>query len=317
MLSFIMRRDSNFGRRINNALNKTAVNTDLSLTKLLLHHIDNRMISAQSLEYLKENEGRAQKTYNKIILPKIEGLFREMSRYGAGFPCGPKGPAVFSTRKPEEIRRKIKNSYNNQFKLSGTTTEALNSMENMPYDYTKGSMYCFNRNSEHIVSLRRKLKQEETRKIVTNYNKLDADERVGVWNFIAGYAEMGARTSESHNYLLKKYGKKITDIMIDDSFGIKILNMNQKKFKDNADFLTGRGLEDFKDFHTIRVKDHRGRNDNLRPGGLHYILTDKYFPGFPIEVQFRGIKDEVYNLLEKHASWKYGKDKKSCEFYDD
>jgi hypothetical protein len=65
-----------------------------------------------------------------------------------------------------------------------------------------------------------------------------------------------------------------------------------------------------------RFKDHRWRTAKLRPGGIHYTIINDEFPNYPIEVMFRGIRDEIYNLYgpNRHDAYAQNGKKKNAKF---
>jgi len=114
---------------------------------------------------------------------------------------------------------------------------------------------------------------------------------------------------DKHNYYLNKYGEHTLNMMLGDFFGTKIVDMNQKHAESNMERLVSIGPKiNFHQFSVVngRFKDHRERNKKYRPGGIHYTLVDKALPNYPIEVQFRTIKDECLNLFGENAHYLYG-----------
>ncbi len=316
-----MRNPKNIVRRLNSALSKSGSNTNPSLTNLILHGpIDKRIISSDNLKILKKNEGKIRKFYNTDILPKIENLIVAMTRGGIRLSNGHEGlSGYFSKKSPEVIRRKLRASYGGQFALDEITAAALFSEERMPYEYAKWSKHSFSKGSNHMVSYRHKETESIISKLKTNFAKLTDGGEINFWDFVMDAAENNYSYLCDFRHYREKYGKKVTDMLPYDLFGVKIVEMSQKKSEENMEYLVDKGLSiDFRHFDVVDIRDHRDRNEECRPGGVHYTLKDKAFRTYPVEVQFRSIKDECFNLVGKKCSRFYeGHGKKACPDFSD
>jgi hypothetical protein len=310
-----MKRNKNTGRRLNNALSNSGVSINPSLINFLLHGpFDKRIIDVSNMEALKEREKRIGEFYDSNILPKIDNIARVLTRGDIKIrKCHNEFVRCFSKRRPESIRNKLRTSYNGQFALDKITAAALFSNQDMPYEYAKWSKHYFNKTSEYLLSYRYKKVESIGKKLKTNFEKLNSKEKDNLWNFILDVAENNYSYLSNYETYREKYGENLTDMLPYDLFGFKVVDMFQGRAEKNMTYLVNKGmLLDFRDFDIVSIRDHRDRNDDFRPGGVHYTLKDKAFPTYPVEIQFRNIRDECFNLIGKNASRFYeGRGKKA------
>jgi len=146
--------------------------------------------------------------------------------------------------------------------------------------------------------------------IASNFSEL---ERRNFLNVIVNVSERDSGAWNNYGNYRRMYGGNSMEMLLGDFFGVKIVDMNQRRAEKNMERLTeidpASGFDNFSSTKE-RFRDHRQRVADLRPGGVHYVLTDREFPNYPIEVMFRGIKDELLNLYGKHRHDVYSKNGK-------
>ncbi len=312
-----MKSEKNLVRRLNNAISKSGTSMGPSSTNLILYGpIDKKLISKENLSILEYNTEVFEDTYRNHIFPKYKGIVRTMTKRNSDFPNNKKELYnYFMKRSPESIRRKLRNSYDGQFGLDKATAQAVFSEKKIYNENYENLKFFFNRGSEDMFSMRYKTSEKIKKKLHTNFEKMTRDEKNNLLNFVVDIAENDYTFWKNYDKYNKKYSKEVLDMMIGDLAGIKIVDLNQKRAERTMERLhKDRKKTDFYNFFTVdkRFDDHRKRNKDNRPGGIHYILIDKALSNYPLEVQFRSIQDEFFNLFGKHAHYLYSlNDKKS------
>ena len=305
-----MVKEKNLVRRLNNAICKQGAVMGPSLTSLILYgSTGGKILNKENLSILEYNAEMFEDTYRNFIFPKYKGIVRTITKRNSDFPANKKELySHFIKRSPESIRKKLRDSYNGQFELDKTTAEALfseNKICNVNYETLK---FFFNRDSEDIFSMRYKTPEKIRKKLHINFEKLARDEKNNFLNFVVEVAENDYASWINYDKYSKKYSKEVLDMILGDLAGIKIVDLNQERAEKTMERLhKNRKKIDFYNFFTIdkRFDDHRKKNKENRPGGIHCILVDKALPNYPLEVQFRSIKDEFFNLFGKHAHYLY------------
>ena len=166
--------------------------------------------------------------------------------------------------------------------------------------------HCFNDESGHMLNTRYKDTEEIVPKYMTTYNRLNEVRRANFLNFLIDVAENDPHSWEKHDYYRRIHGVGSMNMLLGDFFGVKITDMNQERAEKNMKRLKkmhDAGISiNFNGFSSInkRFRDNRWRVPLLRPGGIHHTLIDSEFPNYPVEVMFRGIKDETLNLYGPH-----------------
>ena len=305
-----MGNKKNLVRRLNNAICKQGAVMGPSLTSLILYgSTGGKILNKENLSILEYNAEMFEDTYRNFIFPKYKGIVRTITKRNSDFPANKKELySHFIERSPESIRKKLRDSYNGQFRLDETTAQALFSENKICNGNYKTSKFFFNKGSEDMFSMRYKTPEKIRKKLHTNFNKMTRDEKNNFLDFVVEVAENDYASWNNYDKYSKKYSKEVLDMILGDLAGIKIADLNQKRAEKTMERLhKNRKKIDFYNFFVVdkRFYDHRKRNKEDRPGGIHCTLVDKALPNYPLEVQFRSIKDEFFNLFGKYAHYLY------------
>ena len=331
-----MKNNCDLVDRLNNAISEINIGVGPSQTNLILHGpIDRNLISKENLDILKSNEKLFKDNYNNFIFPKIREIVRVITQDNSDFPKTKKElDNVFKYRTPEEVRKKIRNSYKGQFELDSITDEHLFSDEKITHRSNKGKRFYFDENSEYIFSKRYKFREKIIKKLGIKFGKMVRAKnkhlfekkqsrfkklyritkgmiRAGkddVLDFAVNAVENNYNWWNNYSEYAKIYSEEELDMMLGDLFSIKITDLNQKRAEKNMDRIVRNYKKaDFHNFSLVekRFDDHRWRNKEGRPGGIHCTLVDKMWITYPIEIHYLGIKDECANLFGEHADYLY------------
>lgn len=320
---FVMKNKRKLTKRLDDAISNSGSAMGPALTNLILYGpMDGDLISDNSRDILEFNTTLFEKIYNGSVLPKIGNIFHMLTQDNSNFQKNRrKLNRCFRKRSPDSIRKKIRDSYRGQFGLDSVTAEGLFSENKIWNKYDEGLKYCFDKGSNFIISKRYKNVDEMRKKYCVRFDKLNDNEREKILEFVVDVAENNYASWNNHARYLNDYGKNSLEMMLGDIFGVKIVDLDQRRAETTMERLVEVGLRiNFRNFSIVRdrFRDHRDRNKELRPGGIHYTLIDKALPNYPIEIQFRSIKDECFNLFGEKAHYLYGlKGKKSNDIYAD
>ena len=305
-----MGKKENLVKRLNDAISEINVGMGPSQTNLILYGPINRnLISSENLNILKSNEKLFKSNYENFIFPKVREIVRVITQDNSDFPKTKKElDSVFKYRTPEDVRKKLRDSYNGQFELDSITAEHLFSEEKICNRDNKGKKFYFDRNSEYMFGKRYKMSKRIEEKLCINFEKMTPVERADFLNFVVNVTENNYVFWSGYNKYAQKYSKENLDMMLGDLLGVKIVDLNQKRAEKNMNRMANNyNKADFHNFSVVekRFYDRRWRNKEERPGGIHCTLIDKMLPTYPIEVHYSSIKDECANLFGKHAHHLY------------
>ncbi|MFH1521898.1 MAG: hypothetical protein ABIF18_02985 [archaeon] len=305
-----MAKKKNLVRRLNDAISSSGSAMGPALTSLILYGPTGKeILNKDNLDILESNAETFEDTYRNHIFPKYKGIVRTITKRNSDFPANKTELyGHFVERSPESIRKKFRDSYRGQFELDKTTAQALFS-ENKIYNVNyKTLKFFFNKGSEDMFSMRYKTPEKIRKKLHTNFEKMTRAEKNNSLNFVVDVAENDYASWSNYDKYSKKYSKEVLDMILGDLAGIKIVDLNQERAEKTMEELSkSRKNIDFHNFFSIdkRFYDHRKRNKKNRPGGIHCTLVDKALPNYPLEVQFRSIQDEFFNLFGKYAHYLY------------
>lgn len=275
-------------------------------------------LTAENKEILENRFLEIEDTYQKKLLPKFSNLISSFISSSLGFPTTRKEiNEYFSRRSLDEIKSKLWDTWLNQYPLDEVTSNALSGDVCRQIDFDNEPFFYFNGKSGYIFSYRfkngeklkgklkrkfEKLKQEEDKSEIEAKNKLlefaieVTDDPYDFWSLYDVYEG--------------KYGENITEMMLADFLGFKMINLDQKdgekvmcEIKDryNKNHL---GVHGF-DLVTERFDDHRWRAEEDRPGGLHFTVQDMGLLNYPVEVQYLTHRDFVMDLFGPNSHLRY------------
>jgi len=290
-----------------------------ALNNLLLYGpVDKRHISNNNLDILKDRQIVINQAYNKSIVPKIGILVNAITPDEVKMPKNnSKLKEILKVRPFEEVRKKIASKYNGQFEMSPETLKGLYSDKKL--NKNKEIKFAFVNN--YLISYRQKNPIMIKKKYDNLYSKLilgkeyDYDDGI-FFEFLEKTMSDSFRYWEKFSFFDKVYGE-LNDFMIGDDFGLKIVDLNQKRSDKTMEDLVSLGPKlKIPGFNIIseRFDNHRNRVDIKRPGGIHYTLTDAGLSNFPMEVQFMGIKSFIYDKFGPHAHELYTYRNKKSQF---
>jgi len=292
--------------QLNDSLAKVGTGANPSLTNLVLHGpINKELIKSENLENLRYAEKSFPATYEKQVLPKLDGIFRSITRDDYSSICRGRLPR-FQKRSGTSLRNKLRDSYRGDFVLDEVTSSALFNRDEFHGSYTKDAKFWFNTNSDYIINFRHKKGSSKKDKLMNKFDTIGEGARDRVLSLAVDVARDNYNIWNNYGSLLKKHGKETCDILLKDYFGIKIVDCNMGRFSENGVLIANAGENlAFYNFNTVENEDHRKRNEDNRPGGFHITLSDKSLQGFAIEVQYRSLQDEIFNMLGENASFRY------------
>ena len=307
--------ENDLTRRLNDVISKTGIGMEPSTTNLILYGPVNRdLITSDNLEILKENEKLIINNYNNHILPKIHSIVHKIIGKTSSFP-ETKGELSYAFREctPEERRKKLRDSYKEQFKIDAITSEHLFSDEKISNRGKKEVVYYFTKNSEHIFSIRKKKKKSISKKLKVGFSKMSNVERKDFLYSVVNIAEDN-HLLERYNHYSGEYSKENLDMFLADLLGFEMVDMNyeraERKIRKWGEVIKKRGGNHraFK-FHSFsavekRSNDRSNRREDERPGGIHLVLYDKLLK-YPIEVKYLSIKDKFADLFGEWAHHRY------------
>lgn len=297
----VMMKRINLKERLNNVIWKSGSEMGPALNNLILYGPFRRgFVSDANLDILEKNNCSFEDFYEKNIFPKVGRMFNSFAEGIYRIPNDKNElNCLFEYRTAEEIRERFRVSYGvQQFKLDDVTRDGLFVDDNL-YRHGDNVLHCFNDESGHMLSSRYKSDQEMLAKYAAIYSKLTGVEKRKFLGFVVDVAESNAGSWKDYSYYEEKHGARSMEMLLGDIFGVKIVDLNQERAKRKIKKLANMGGDiSFDNFSSIKekFKDNRWKTAKLRPGGIHYTIVDAEFPNYPVEVMFRGIRDEFYNL---------------------
>lgn len=316
-------KKNNLRERLNRIIDDSGSEMGPALNNLiLLGPIKKTLISDSNIRKLEKRNKTFEDFYYRNIFPKIGIMFEGFAGGSYGIPKDKNGLSCsFEYRNPEEIRERFKISYGiQQFRLDKFTKHGLFGDNVKLYRHGDNEIHCFNDNSGHILSSRYKSQHEIESKYETIYSKLSGLEKRKFLGFVVDIAENNFDSWSNYSYYKEKYDENSMEMLLGDIFGVKIVDLNQERARQKMKKLArNKGEISFGSFSSVkeRFKDHRWRTPQLRPGGIHYTMIDSEFENYPVEIMFRGIRDEAYNLYGPNRHDKYcenGKKKNKTRF---
>jgi hypothetical protein len=307
---------------LNSAIEEQGSAFGPGLVNLLLYGpLDKSKISSNNLNILQTAEFINEQRYEHQIVPKIQSIVTSLTDSTVKLSKDKHSLISKLEILPfEEIRSKIKSKYRGQFELDETTKNGLYSNELLNNnDYIRFAFL-----NGLLVSTRLKKHNNSKKKyqIICEENNLNINE---ILNFTCDVANDPLEFWTNFDDYAKKYsstGTKLgnyTDLMLGDDFGLKIVDLTQKRSNKHLDELSKKGSSvQIPGFKMIlgRFDDHRKRLDKFRPGGLHYTLIDAGLTNFPIEVQVQSIKSFIYDKFGPNSHELYSfRGKKSSNKY--
>lgn len=305
-----MAKKKELEKRLNYAIGRSGIFMGPALTSLILYGPTGReILNKENLNILESNAGTFEDTYKNHIFPKYKGIVRTITKRNSDFPANKQELySYFIKRSPESIRKKLRDSYRGQFELDKTTAQALFSENPICNENYEALKFFFNKGSEYIFSMGYKIPEKIRKKLHTNFEKMTHDEKNNFLDFVIDVAENDYAAWSNYNKYDAKYSKEVLNMILGDLARIKIVDLNQERAEKTMERLyKNRKKIHFHNFFVIdkRFYDHRARNKSGRPGGIHCTLVDKALSNYPLEVQFRSIEDEFFNLFGKHAHYLY------------
>ncbi|MFP4402734.1 MAG: hypothetical protein ACOC3X_02875 [Nanoarchaeota archaeon] len=295
-----------------------------------------KVIHPENEEIIKSRLKGYKQIYENFIIPKFSNIIEGItSNSNINFPKTKKQISnQFMLRSFEDVRKKVRNSYDKQYSLDNITLNAMNSNQPMPTknDYIN---FYFNNQLNHIFSYRFKLNKKidgKIKNIIRSIKHKYLTEKLGE-NFyedestskIKDYEKQIYRTIDKfivevckdtnhywNNYsnYHKKYNEKINKLMLADILGFSIVELDQKKAEENINnicYKLSNGSLNLKGFYIIdhRCDDHRERLNYLKPGGVHITLVDKGLSNYPLELHYLDHKSKVYDMFGPNAHFLY------------
>ncbi|NQZ84955.1 MAG: hypothetical protein HRU03_04510 [Nanoarchaeales archaeon] len=293
-------------RKLNSAIEQTGFDFGPSAVNLFLNSpLGTEHISSENLKILETRESINQDIYSRIIFQKIRLIVQSLSSSKVSISKKSLLSNKLKVISFEEVRDIIRNSYKNQFELDGITKAALFSSEKLKVnDYVK-----FTKVNNLLIGSRMKLLSNSKEKLKTVYEENELS-KIRVLEFMLELANNPLEFWPGFTAYKSIYSNPnttkgdYTDLMLGDSFGVKIIDLVETRSEDSLDSLESSfphtKIPGFK-IVAQRFDDHRKRESLFKPGGLHYTLTDMGFTNFPVEVQVQGIKSFIFDKFGKYS----------------
>lgn len=309
-------------KEINHGIEHMGSGFGPGLVNLFLYGpFDNSFIRYDNLEILKMKEFTNQDIYSRLILPKIQSIVTSLTHSSIKRPKNKQKLLSKLEISPfETIRTKINSEYSGKFNLDEITKTALSSKESLKEnDYIK---FAFLNDLMLSTRIKKIENSQQKYKIIFEENQLShnglldflsviANDPIEFWQNFKVYKEMYSKPDTN----IEDY----TEIMLGDDFGLRIVDLNQKRSDESLENLVGNfsniQIPGFK-IVSDRFDDHRERVKSHRPGGLHYTIIDAVYTNFPIEVQVQSLKSFIYDKFGPNAHEIYNyRGKKSSNQY--
>lgn len=293
-------------RKLNSAIEQKGFDLGPSAVNLILNGpLGTKHISQYNLDILTSRDSINNDIYSNIIFQKTRLIVQSLSSSKISLPNKCLSTDKFKVIPFEQVREIIKTSYKNQFKLDSTTKTALYSSEKLK----ENNYIKFIKVNNLLIGSRMKLLLNSKEKLKTVYEENELS-KIGVLEFMLELANNPLEFWPGFTAYKSIYSNPnttkgdYTDLMLGDSFGVKIIDLVETRSEDSLDSLESSfphtKIPGFK-IVAQRFDDHRKRESLFKPGGLHYTLTDMGFTNFPVEVQVQGIKSFIFDKFGKYS----------------
>ena len=298
-----------------------------SLVTLLLDGpLPDGTISVENIDILLDQRSLIERIYQERIASRIGELIRYITFNQARFPgYDNDSKYCLRVRRWETVREKLRQSYDRYrkkpFSLDAITDNALHTRR--PLERNEIVDIGFD-NNNYIFLSRIKTPPSRKKKLLCEYQQLSAKDREEFPDFLititgdstAFWSEEGQET------YIGLFGKDLCEkMMIDDCFALSIYDLDFKRGSQTIVRLQRRGCSlNIPGFNVVprRFKDRMGREQHMRPGGIHHVMIDYEFRNFPIEVKLLNLSSSIFHHLGPHNHNRYvSNGKKSNEFYRD